>query len=272
MDHTDPPSPEPDATCLFCGEPELVEIAEIWSPREFQVETCCEGMHDAACDFMTQEPKEAAAWLRSKGLDAFGGHRSRRIIDNGCGNLVIDWNLEIGEISLAKAKAFVLEHHRHCNPPAGWRFGAGIRNGAEIIGVVMVGRPVARMLDPKGVLEVNRLCLSTNIAEGLAWNACSMAYGWAAREARRRSYPKIVTYTRADEPGTSLIAAGWVVESRTKGRHWSSPSRVREKKGVAIDKLRWTPRAMAGAAGLAVHAEFLSSTAVHPLEFDEAAG
>lgn len=255
MSHTDRAESNTDATCLFCGEPERVEIEEIWSPRHFQFDTCCEGMHDAACDFMVHEPKAAAAWLRSKGLDALTGRRSRRIIDNGCGNLVIDWNLDIGDITLAKAKAFVLEHHRHCDPPAGWRFGAGIRNGDELIGVVMVGRPVARMLDPKQVLEVNRLCLSTAVTEGLAWNACSMAYGWAAREAKRRNYAKIVTYTRVDEPGTSLIAAGWVVEARTKGRYWGGGARIRAQKGDVIDKLRWTPKDMASAAGLAVHAD-----------------
>lgn len=238
--------PLPAQPCMFCGEPELVEILEVWAPREFQLETCCEAMHEEACRYLAADPKEAAAWLRRLGLDEIVGMRSRRIIDDGLGQLQIDWMPEIVDIQQAQAFAFVEQHHRHCGAPAGWLFGAGLRNGSELIGVCCVGRPVARMIDPKKVVEVNRVCLREDVAEGLRWNGCSQFYGWAAREARKRRM-KIITYTRADEPGTSLVGAGWVVEAKVKGRHWDSKSRPRARAvEKPIDKLRWTPRAMLG--------------------------
>jgi hypothetical protein len=52
--------------CLFCGEPELVEIHEVWD-HEFMFETCCEGLHGI--------PPAAAAfqYLRiSRRLSVFG--------------------------------------------------------------------------------------------------------------------------------------------------------------------------------------------------------
>lgn len=56
---------------------------------------------------------------------------------------------------------------------------------------------------------------------------------------------KIITYTLEHEMGTTLKAAGWVVEHRTKGRSWSTACRLRDDKTPTVDKLRWTPSAMA---------------------------
>ena len=66
-----------------------------------------------------------------------------------------------------------------------------------------------------------------------------MLYGWGAREAERRGWTHIVTYTRADEDGTSLRAAGWVQESRVRGRGWHSTRRRRSNTNGWIDKTRW---------------------------------
>lgn len=112
----------------------------------------------------------------------------------------------------------------------------------------MVGRPVARMIDAQRVLEVNRLCVRTDVPAALVWNACSMAYAWAAKQALRRGFEKIITYTLDGEPGTTLKAAGWVVEHRTKGRSWSTASRLRDDKTPTVDKLRWTPAKMVGSS------------------------
>lgn len=225
-------------TCPHCGGPEVAEVLEIWPPREFMMETCCEGMHEAVSQFLAEDSKRAAEWLRAKGLEQSAGAKARRVIDDA-GQLVIDWHPQITEVTLAEAKAFVQEHHRHCPPPVGWRFGAGVRNGSELIGVVMVGRPVARMLDHHSVVEVNRLCVRGDVAPGLVWNACSMLYAWAAREARRRGFRKIVTYTLETEAGTSLRAAGWTVEHKTRGGSWNSPSRPRVDKTTTSAKCRW---------------------------------
>jgi hypothetical protein len=223
-------------TCLHCGQPERAELFEVWSPREFLMETCCDGFHEAVNDFLAEDPKTAGAWLNKIAAGVIPP--VRRVLDAGS-QLVLDYNIGIADVGWRDAKALVAQHHRHCPPPAGWRFGAAVRNGPEVIGVAMVGRPGARGYDPAKVVEVNRLCVREDITEGLSWNACSMLYGWAAREAKRRGYFKIITYTRADEPGTTLRAAGWTLEARVKGRSWNTPSRPRSDKSEVIDKFRW---------------------------------
>ena len=79
-----------EPTCPYCGQAELIEILEVWSPRDFQLDTCCERAHEAAVQFLSEDPKGAAQWLRAKGLDAMTGQRVRRVVDNGAGQLVID--------------------------------------------------------------------------------------------------------------------------------------------------------------------------------------
>lgn len=242
--------------CLFCGQPELAELVEVWGPREFMVETCCPGMHEAVNEFLAKDPKAAAAWLSglSDGiLQHVHGPGVRRVIDAG-GQLVLDWNLHTAPVAWSDAKRFVADHHRHCPPPAGWRFGTGLRNGPGIdslIGVVIVGRPVARALDQKRVVEVNRLCIRDDISRDLVWNACSMGYAWASKQARKRGFQRIVTYTLESEDGTSLRAAGWVPEAKTRGGTWNCPSRPREDKTSTEPKVRWSPAWCAGAGVVA---------------------
>ncbi len=144
-------------------------------------------------------------------------------------------------MKLAEAKAFVRRFHAHNPaPPAGWKFGASIFNGPQLLGVVIIGRPVARRIDAAATVEVTRLCLRRDIAAGLRWNAASMLYGWAAKEARRRRFASIITYTLKDlEPGTSLIAAGWKRDGESRGGSWSRPSRPRIDKASLGPKVRW---------------------------------
>lgn len=61
----------------------------------------------------------------------------------------------------------------------------------------------------------------------------------AAREAARRGWSHIVTYTRADENGASLTAAGWKREATVRGRGWHSAQRSRSNRNGFIDKVRW---------------------------------
>jgi hypothetical protein len=55
--------------------------------------------------------------------------------------------LTIVPIKFADACEFVSLHHRHHVPPQGWMFGCGVSDDGRLCGVVMVGRPVARMRD-----------------------------------------------------------------------------------------------------------------------------
>ena len=213
--------------CLFCGESKRVELFEIWSSHEFMLEACCEGLHETVVREMADDPAWARALLKHLGIEDFTGHRLRRLADDGCCGMLLDWQLELRDIGFGLAGRFINRHHAHCAAPVTWRFGQACWNGATMIGVVSVGNPVARALCHQGALEVNRLCIRRDIPRALAWNAASMLYGWSAREAERRGCSRIVTYTRADEDGGSLVAAGWTPEATVRGRGWHSGRRAR---------------------------------------------
>lgn len=141
--------------------------------------------------------------------------------------------LELQPINFDEACAFVRRFHRHHNPSVGWKFGIAANDGEKVVGVVMVGRPVARHLDDGWVLEVTRCC-----TDGTK-NAASMLYGAAWRAAKALGYKRLITYTLAEEPGTSLKAAGWKELYTTKGGSWSVPSRPRVDTHPLGQKTLW---------------------------------
>lgn len=112
--------------------------------------------------------------------------------------------LHLVPVSLNEAKRFVSDHHRHNRPPISWKFGVGVADvEGTLVGVAMAGLPKARLLMDGLTLEVNRTCtVGTR-------NANSMLYGAIARATFALGYRRLVTYTLAEEPGTSLRAAGW---------------------------------------------------------------
>ena len=121
-------------------------------------------------------------------------------------------------IDLREANMFVAQHHRHHKPVVGHKFSIGAALGDEIVGVVIVGRPVSRHRDDGMTLEVTRLC-----TDGTR-NACSFLYGAAARAAFALGYHRIGTYILKSEPGTSLTAAGWklIGETNPKKIRWNN--------------------------------------------------
>ena len=225
--------------CLFCGDPEHAEIVEIWG-HDWMIGTCCEGLHEQIVRDLNDDPAWARRLLRRLGAEHLTGHRLRRLADDGACGLILDWQLVIGPISHADARAFVARHHAHCRAPEVWRFHAAVRNGRTLLGVALVGNPVAPALNGRGIVEVNRLCIRRDTPAALRWNAASALYGWCAREAARQGWDKIITYTRADEDGTSLRASGWVREGRVRGRGWHSQRRARSNTNSWIDKWRWS--------------------------------
>lgn len=141
--------------------------------------------------------------------------------------------LELRHIELKEANAFVASLHRHHDPVRGHRFSLGAYHSGKLVGVAIVGRPVARMIDFKTTVEVVRLC-----TDGTK-NACSFLYGASARAAKALGYTDIITYTLDSESGTSLKAAGWVMETKTNGGSWDCVSRRRRDTAPTCPKKRW---------------------------------
>lgn len=142
--------------------------------------------------------------------------------------------LESIPLELKQANAFVDSLHRHHDPVHRDKFRIGAMLDGKLVGVVQVGRPVARMLDDGKTVEVVRLC--TDGTE----NVCSFLYAKAARIAKEMGYTKIITYILESESGASLSAVGWQEEVTTSGGSWDRPSRRRETTAPTVPKRRFS--------------------------------
>lgn len=141
--------------------------------------------------------------------------------------------IELTPIFQREAKAFVKQHHRHHQPPIGSIFQISASVDGKIVGVVMVGRPVARHLQDGFTAEVTRLC-----TDGTK-NVCSKLYAAAWRAARAMGYKRLITYILETELGTSLKAAGWKEIGKAGGLSWNVPSRPRIDKCPKQMKIRY---------------------------------
>lgn len=142
--------------------------------------------------------------------------------------------LNLRPISQKEAFPFIRDHHRHHNVPAGWLWGHAVEDGAgQLVGVAVVGRPIARQLDDDYTCEVTRLC-----TDGTA-NTCSILYAAAWRAAQPKGYRRILTYILETEEGASLRAAGWAVLGKTKGESWDRPSRHRSDPNPTVVKIKY---------------------------------
>jgi hypothetical protein len=99
----------------------------------------------------------------------------------------ITMKLKIIPMILEEANRFVSLHHRHHNPVPGCKFSIGLSDGEKVVGVLIAGRPKARLLDDGMTLEVNRCC-----TDGTR-NACSMLYRAAWRAASAMGYGRMIT-------------------------------------------------------------------------------
>ena len=154
--------------------------------------------------------------------------------------------LRLIPVSLAEARRFIAETHRHNDPPTGHRVSVGIADDTgKVRGVGVLGHPLARKSDDGRTAAIYRIA-----TDGVP-NGCSMLYGALVRVAWALGYDKVLTYTLADEPGTSLRASGWTYDGEAGGGDWataSQPKRLNasEKPTMFFDhkmpqgkKVRW---------------------------------
>jgi hypothetical protein len=151
--------------------------------------------------------------------------------------------IQLRPITRAQADAFIVSNHRHHGRTAGalWRQSVRGEDG-RVVGVAIVGRPVARPLDDGLTVEVTRLCTDGER------NACSMLYGAARRVAKAKGYARGLTYILKSEwdrfdangqriGGRSVIAAGYRYLWSVDGRSWDCASRPRTDKHPTEDKV-----------------------------------
>lgn len=134
---------------------------------------------------------------------------------------------------IKEARRFVGAEHRH-NPnihAARWSL-AAFQDG-QLVGVVMVGNPVARMLKHPRRAEVVR-CATDGTP-----NACSYLYGAASRVSRAMGIWSLKTYTLMSEPGDSLRAVGAKDDGPVAAESWDRPSRRRSDKHTIAPRRRW---------------------------------
>ena len=150
-------------------------------------------------------------------------------------------SLRIVPVTLEDANAFVRRLHRHNKPVVGAKFCIGVSTDiscdycggsgtwfdwmvamrevcpkckgekTQIVGVAIVGRPVAQKLDDGMTAEITRVC-----TDGTK-NAASMLYGACRKVARAMGYDRIFTYTLPEEGGASLRAAGFKLDKEDAG-------------------------------------------------------
>lgn len=142
--------------------------------------------------------------------------------------------LTVVPIDLADANHFVTEHHRHNDPMPGAKFSLAASDPAgKIVGVLIAGRPVARLSDDGWTLEVNRCC-----TDGTP-NACSFLYRAAWRVTRELGYRRLITYTLDSESGASLRGANFKLVGERGGGSWNRKARPRLDTHPLQTKLLW---------------------------------
>lgn len=147
--------------------------------------------------------------------------------------------LQIIPVDLKTANEFVRRLHRHARPVIGHKFAVGVEAAGQLVGVAIVGRPVAPRLDDGKAAEITRLC-----TDGTR-NACSMLYGAARRAAVALGHKPIYTYTLPNEGGASLRGAGFKLDKEDAGgksSDWHNrPGRTAQPVGDDLigGKWRW---------------------------------
>lgn len=149
--------------------------------------------------------------------------------------------MKIVPLYLREANDFVEKWHRHSarSNNDGGKYAIGLEYEGELVGVAIVGRPTARMLQIPGSAELTRLCLSPAAPKG----AGSKLYARCKRIWQLMGGTTIHTYTLKRESGASMRGAGLTETSETgvPGKQWDVPSRPRKRRTIYEEqKIRWT--------------------------------
>ncbi len=129
--------------------------------------------------------------------------------------------LELRPIGVREACSVVARLHRHLPRIVGGLFGCSVFVAGELVGVGVASQPKARLARDGFTVEITRIATDGHR------NACSKLYGALCRASAAVGYRRAVTFTRLDEPGSSLRAAGFSDAGLTRWQSWNRPSRGR---------------------------------------------
>jgi len=136
-------------------------------------------------------------------------------------------DLEVRPVPFRAARAFAERFHYLGYAPPGARVCLGVWHGDRLVGVLMFGRPAARLEDQERTLELTRMVLLDECPRNSESRALALAARWI-----RRYMPEIrrlITYAdpAKGHHGTVYLAAGWRLVGRTSGGRWSRSGRPR---------------------------------------------
>jgi hypothetical protein len=129
--------------------------------------------------------------------------------------------LQVRPIGTREASAVVKRMHRHLPRVVGGLFAVACFDRDELVGVGIASQPKARMSRDGFTVEISR------VATDGCHNACSKIYGALCRACAAIGVRRVITFTRLDEPGTSLRASGFRQVGQTREQSWDRPSRPR---------------------------------------------
>lgn len=148
--------------------------------------------------------------------------------------------MRIVPLVLREANNFVEQWHRHSSRTSndGGKYAIGLEHEGELVGVAIVGRPVARLLQIEGAAELLRLCVSPTAPKG----ANSKLYSRAKRIWQLMGGTKFHTYTLTTEGRESMRGAGLKEpEAEVPPQQWDRKARPRDLKAIYDKpKVRWT--------------------------------
>lgn len=129
-------------------------------------------------------------------------------------------NIIIKAIPLKQANKFVYNNHSHCPQVRGHLFSIGSFFNNNLIGVVVVSRPIARLNQKEGVAELTRICFIDHIK-----NSISFSLSRVFRILKLMGYSSVITYSLVSENSACLKASGFIITCGScGGKSWHKES------------------------------------------------
>lgn len=146
--------------------------------------------------------------------------------------------LNITPITIKNANNFVNQYHRHNKKTAngGGKFAIGAEYDLSLVGVAIVGNPIALAWMDGYTAEVLRTCTRPEAPQ----NTNSFLYGACWRIWQAMGGKRLITYTLQTESGSSLKGAGFELITEVEPSSWNRFNRRRVLQKVqTLPKYRW---------------------------------